>query len=128
MMKLVPLLFFLAFLVPSVVAQSILVDRNALNTLLGSNRTDEDFESIGLSDGTGDGGAGELSSTNSWGPYNPGPIVSGLTIRSISASNSYLQWNGNNISGPTTRTIQGGDNVLVDFWNPTTAFGIDLKD
>lgn len=126
-MKLVKLLIggvFVSTLCFSTLAQSVIANRTALDTLLGSNRSDENFESLLIGSGAVVG-PGNLSATNNWG----GLDVSGITLESLGDPNNYnIQLNGPNFRGASTRTIAGGVGLKVDFWNPADAFGVELKD
>lgn len=134
-MRLMPKVLLTVFLLVgchSAMAQSLVADRTALDTLLGSSRVDEGFEGINLNDGTAVGGPGFLTSDSMWGPYGPGLISSGITIESTytpSIDSSYfIDWYGNNFGGNLTHVISGGKGLKIDFLSPAFAFGLDLKD
>jgi len=110
----------------SAFAQGIIANRSALNAFLGSNRSDEGFEALSI-DGGGVGSDGLLSSTNSWGGNGLNLVVPGVTFEA-DPNNYTIWWYGNGAGPGTTRTIQANGFLKLDFWNPTAAFGIDLKD
>jgi len=129
-MKNISSFLFIGLLSTSALAQGVLGDRNALNALLGGNRIDEGFEAIAIQDGAADGGPGLLSSTNDGG--FGGVIVGGITLESgflpKEESGYFILWHGNDERGTITKTISAGMSLRIDFWEPTPAFGIDLKD
>lgn len=108
----------------SLPGQGVIVNRTALEGMIGPHRADEGFETLPIPDNSGVGSDALLSATNSWGGNGLGLVVPGITIESPFT----LQWIGNNSRGAITRTIAGMGELWVDFWNPTTAFGVDVKD
>lgn len=106
--------------------QSIIASRTDLNGLLGSQRADEGFELYGEPDNGGSAIGGYLSATNGY------PVVNGMTIVTTNpdanAPDSWIQWNGNGLLGSTTKTIGTSYGLRLDFWSPTLAFGLDVKD
>lgn len=123
-MKRMMILFVMVFSGLNLMGQGVIADRAMLNGILGSQRADEGFESIGLTDGQGQGGDAVLSATNLWGGWPNPLVISGITFESPFS----IHWNGNNSGGSITKEISGMEQLSVDFWNPTWAFGIDLKD
>jgi hypothetical protein len=120
----------------STLAQSLVADRTTLNVLLDTYRVDEGFQNmpdIGNGAVASDGSLSSTS-TNSWGP---GHVVSGVTFESMGTNtyvdgvpygNNYIQLNGDGFRGISSRTITAGLSLRVDFWTPTSAFGLDLLD
>jgi hypothetical protein len=111
----------------STLAQGIIANRAALNLLLGGNRADEGFELGPVPEGGGQGSNGLLSSTNNWGDAGLNLIIPGITVEA-DPNNYIIWWYGNNIGPGTTKTIQANGFLKLDFWSPTSAFGVDLKD
>jgi len=129
-MKIVSLVLLAALLsCKSALAQGVIANRGALDVLLGSSRADEGFESLPIAPGGAVGSDGLLSSTNSWGGNGLNLVVPGITFESTGTDGNYtIRWAGDNFRGIATRTIAGGIDLRLDFWDPTAAFGIDLKD
>jgi hypothetical protein len=129
--KILFLTLLLANFCSTIFGQSIVANRTALDILLGNNRVDEGFETIPIGDNSAVTSDGLLSSTNSWGggteDFNL--VVPGVTFESTGAFPAFygIRWGGHNFCG-TTKTISAGIGLRLDFWDPTVAFGIDLKD
>ena len=103
----------------------VILDRSTLDAMLGENAISETFERIPLSVGSGVGGDGTLSAISSGGSWPDDMIVPGLTLRSA-PENNYLEWNY--FDEAYTKTLVAGTSLTIQFWNPATAFGINLKD
>lgn len=116
-------------LAPAVQAAA-LVDRPALQAVLGGPGTLEDFESYVASPAGGaDGiGVGVLDSTTIVNGQGPGLVVPGVTF---TGPNSGLQWDDAGYFGAPSREIligaPAGQPLGIDFAGSVGAFGVDLR-
>jgi hypothetical protein len=112
---------------PSIVEAGFIVDRATLNSILGSNATNELFETFNISSGTSiQLGSTTLNSSTVTLGQGPGLVVGGINV----IDSGGLQWNGNNYLGLVTKSVSGvapGSSTTIDFTQPTTAFGVNVE-
>lgn len=125
-------LFLLA--VASAAHAGVLSDRTALNSILGSSVVNEDFESFDIPDGFADVSyaaddylllnSSTIFYSNNNGDQGPGLVVDGADY----LGEGGIQWNGKDYYGQSSKNILSfGSNLVIEFWNPTPAFGFDLS-
>ena len=94
----------LLFATCSASADSILTSRGALNTLLGSNAVNENFEGLSVPNGTTTNVGVTLDSTTVVNGHGPGLVVPGFQLQDTAAG-SVILWQGNNDFSLPTETI-----------------------
>lgn len=110
---------------------NVVIDRNALNLILGGLAVAENFEAYQVATGNAELFSGVNTftalTTLTQSPTNiqgPGLVTSGVTF-----SGTNLQWNAVNYYGaPSDEILFNGNTLTVDFATPTVAFGVDLRD
>ena len=104
----------------------VLSDRTALNSILGSHAVTEDFESFSIDDGSAvsDTDISSLNSSAIFYGQGPGLVADGADY----FGEGGIQWNGKDYYGQSSKDILSyGSNLVIEFWNPTPAFGFDLS-
>ena len=111
----------------------IIASRTALNTLLGGGGTTETFERFSVADGTAtiltDANNHDLTTldaTTRASGQGPGLVVPGIAFSDSSTLPVAMQWNGSGYYGLPSRTLSGGNDLIIRFTGTDSAFGVDL--
>lgn len=106
---------------------AIIVDRTALQALLGGPGTLEDFESFNIDPGIAAIlNSATLDSTSVMNGQGPGLVIPGVTFDGNPSS--ILQWNGvGYVGAPSREILANAQPLVIDFALPTQAFGVDLR-
>jgi hypothetical protein len=107
---------------------AVIIDRAALNSIVGSLAVAVNFEAYNLAAGQATGVNANF--LNSLTTLTVASDIQGpnLVPAGVSFSGTTLQWNDKNYFGAPSREILATQNTLtITFSSPTTAFGLDVR-